>query len=326
MLSVGIAWQMYAITDSALHLGLVGLAQFLPQLLLTLVVGHVADHYSRRNIVVLSRLVMAGVMAWLALNASAQEASVIIGPALGGFIYLVGAGTLYTLSAAAFLFAALLLLGVHTPQQTLAKTKSTMATLLSGFTFIRKNPVVFGAISLDLFAVLLGGATALLPIVARDILHTGPWGLGILRAAPAIGAVLMSLYLAKYPLQANVGKIMFISVAVFGICTILFGLSSNLWLSLLALALMGAGDMISMVIRNTLIQLETPDDIRGRVSAVNAVFIGTSNQLGEFESGVTAQLLGTPFAIVLGGVGTIAVVYLWIKWFPALAKRNTLEE
>lgn len=321
MLSVGIAWQMYALTDSALHLGLVGLAQFLPQLLLTLVVGHVADRYSRRNIVMLSRLVRAGAMAWLAwesihehvsattiyicacllgaarafqtpaasallpnivpkallsqalaLNASAQEASVIIGPALGGFIYLVGAGTLYTLSAAAFLFAALLLLGIHTPKQTLAKTKSSMATLLSGFTFIRKNPVVFGSISLDLFAVLLGGATALLPIVARDILHTGPWGLGILRAAPAIGAVLMSLYLAKYPLKAKVGKIMFISVAVFGICTIVFRLSSNLWLSLLALALMGAGDMISMVIRNTLIQLETPDDIRGRVSAVNSVW------------------------------------------------------
>ena len=175
-----------------------------------------------------------------------------------------------------------------------------------------------------MFAVLLGGATALLPIVAKDILHTGSWGLGVLRAAPAIGAILMSVYLAHFPLRQRVGKIMFASVAVFGLATIVFGLSTNLFVSLGALTVLGAADMISVVIRSTLVQLETPDDMRGRVSAANSLFIGTSNQLGEFESGTTAALIGTVPAIVVGGVGTILIVMLWMRLFPDLTHRDTL--
>lgn len=178
--------------------------------------------------------------------------------------------------------------------------------------------------SLDLFAVLLGGATALLPVYAGEILHTGPWGLGLLRSAPAVGALAMSAWLMRHPIQHRVGRIMFIAVAVFGLATIVFGLSSWFPLSLAALVVLGASDMISVVIRSTLVQLETPDEMRGRVSAVNSLFIGASNQLGEFESGMTAHWLGTVPAVVLGGVGTLAVAGLWMRWFPSLARRDRL--
>ncbi|WJV52654.1 MFS transporter [Pectobacteriaceae bacterium CE90] len=374
MLVVGIGWQMYALTNSALNLGLVGLAQFLPQLALTLFAGHAVDQYNRRRIILFARLVMAATVLVLAvgcftqtisatmiyacsailgatrafempatqallpnliepgllsralaLMASAREATVIVGPALGGLIYLLGSTVLYTASMACFLLSSLFLFRLRYTHQALAKSPVNLKTLFSGIHFIRRNPVILGSISLDMFAVLLGGATALLPIVAKDILHTGSWGLGLLRCAPALGAVLMSIYLTRHPLRQNVGKIMFMAVALFGLATILFGLSNQLWLSLSALLVLGASDMISVVIRSTLVQLETPDEMRGRVSAANSIFIGTSNQLGEFESGVTAAWLGVVPAIVLGGIGTLLVVTLWMKGFPMLTQRQTLE-
>lgn len=369
MLVVGLGWQMYGLTGSALSLGLIGLAQFLPQLLLTLVAGHVADQHNRRNIVIACRSVQTLAMAilvlmpvtstsiyvcavllgsarafegpaaqaWLprlvsaenlsqalALSAGTREAMVIAGPAIGGLVYLLGPHWLYGSSLLGFVLAAVALLGLANGQQNTEKEPISLARLFSGISHIRQNPVVLGAISLDLFSVLLGGATALLPIVAKDILHTGPWGLGLLRSAPAAGALLMALLLARFPLQRRVGKIMFRAVAVFGLATIVFGLSQQLWLSLLALAILGAADMVSVVIRSTLIQLETPDALRGRVSAVNYIFIGASNQLGEFESGLTAAWFGVVPAIIIGGVGTLLVVWLWQRRFPALTERDQL--
>ena len=374
MLSVGIGWQIYDLTDSAMALGLVGLFQFLPQLLLTLVVGHVADRYNRRIICICTRLTMAstvGVLAYGNLTdtisaqmiyscavmmgtarafempagqailpnlippallsravsaiASAREISVIAGPALGGVIYLLGAPTLYLTSMACFLVSCCILFFLHYNYVAKAKQPVDLHHLLGGLRFIKNNKLILGSVSLDMFAVLLGGATALLPIVAKDILHTGPWGLGLLRCAPAVGALLMSVYLARHPLTHSVGKIMYIAVATFGAATILFGLSEHLILSMIALFILGASDMISVVIRSTLVQLETPDDMRGRVSAANSIFIGSSNQLGEFESGATAALFGVVPAIVLGGFGTIAVVGIWMYLFPSLLHRNTLE-
>jgi len=374
MLSVGIGWQIYDLTDSAMALGLVGLFQFLPQLLLTLVVGHVADRYNRRIICICTRLTMAstvGVLAYGNLTdtisaqmiyscavmmgtarafempagqailpnlippallsravsaiASAREISVIAGPALGGVIYLLGAPTLYLTSMVCFLVSCCILFFLHYNYVAKAKQPVDLHHLLGGLRFIKNNKLILGSVSLDMFAVLLGGATALLPIVAKDILHTGPWGLGLLRCAPAVGALLMSVYLARHPLTHSVGKIMYIAVATFGAATILFGLSEHLILSMIALFILGASDMISVVIRSTLVQLETPDDMRGRVSAANSIFIGSSNQLGEFESGATAALFGVVPAIVLGGFGTIAVVGIWMYLFPSLLHRNTLE-
>jgi hypothetical protein len=200
---------------------------------------------------------------------------------------------------------------------------ATWQTLLAGVSYVRGNPVVLGAISLDLFAVLLGGATALLPMFAKDLLHVGPWGLGLLRGAPAIGALAMSLALTRWPITRRAGPRMLWAVAVYGAATAVFGVSPSFALAMLALAVTGAADMVSIVVRQTLVQLETPDAMRGRVSAVNSVFIGASNQLGEFESGATAALLG-PVGSVLGGAGSIAVALLWWRWFPALAQRDQL--
>jgi MFS family permease len=197
--------------------------------------------------------------------------------------------------------------------------------MLDGIRFVRGRPIVLGAISLDLFAVLLGGATALLPIFARDLLHTGPWGLGLLRSATAIGALGMALWLAHHPLGARAGRKMLVAVAVFGVATIVFGVSRSFTLSLAALVVLGAADVVSVVVRQTLVQLQTPDHMRGRVSAVNALFFGTSNQLGEFESGVLAAWIGVVPAVVVGGLGTLVVVMLWMKLFPDLARFDRLE-
>jgi MFS family permease len=209
----------------------------------------------------------------------------------------------------------------HTPPR---REPATLKTLFAGVHFIRRRPDVLGVISLDLFAVLLGGATALLPIFAKDILHTGPWGLGLLRAAPAVGALLMSLWLTRHSMERHVGPIMFACVAGFGVGTLVFAVSTTLWLSLVALFALGAFDMVSMVIRGALVQLDTPDDMRGRVSAVNAIFINTSNQLGEFESGLLAAWLGAVNATLIGGVGTLVVVGLWMLMFPTLRRRQSL--
>jgi hypothetical protein len=194
----------------------------------------------------------------------------------------------------------------------------TWASLVAGITFIRSQPLVLGAVSLDLFAVLLGGATALLPIYARDILQVGPWGLGVLRSGPAVGALVTALVVARRPISRRAGPLLLGTVGVFGLATIGFGLSRNLWLSLGLLVLLGASDMVSVVIRRVLVLAATPDDMRGRVSAVESVFIGASNELGEFESGVTAAWFGVVPAVVLGGVGTIVVVALWARLFPQL--------
>lgn len=261
----------------------------------------------------------------IARNASVRQFAIIVGPVLGGVLYVAGSSVVYAAACALFLFAAILIarLRMQRRSQT-TREPATLASLFAGIAYIRSQPVLLGAISLDLFAVLLGGATALLPIFARDILMTGPWGLGILRSAPAIGAVTASLYLTRKPLQQKVGKIMFAAVAGFGLATIVFALSTSIILSCLALAVLGWTDMISVVIRASLVQLETPDKMRGRVSAVNAVFIGTSNEFGEFESGLTAAWLGVVPAALLGGVGTLVVVALWIYLFPQLVRREKL--
>ncbi|AOX99977.1 MFS transporter [Jeongeupia sp. USM3] len=260
----------------------------------------------------------------VAAAASARQAAIIIAPAIGGFLYAVGPDLTYGLSALAYAIATGLMFALPQQKPQGGAQKATLDNLLAGIRFIRSRPDILGAISLDLFAVLLGGATALLPIFAKDILHTGPWGLGLLRSAPAVGAIAMSVWLAHHPLRHRVGRTMFAAVAAFGVATIVFGVSTQFWLSLAALVVLGAADMVSMVIRGTFVQLETPDTMRGRVSAVNGLFIGASNQLGEFESGVTAALFGPMLAVVLGGVGTLAVVVVWMRLFPTLAQRDTL--
>lgn len=372
MLGVAVGWQMYALTSSAWYLGLVGLAQFLPMLLLTLVAGQTADRYDRRTIArtcqfvealaaaalalggyynLLNKEVLLAIMCVigsarafeyptmhalvpqlvprellpraLALSASANQTATIVGPALGGILYAAGVTTVYSTISVLFL-AACILISCIRPADSVRTEATADRSLFAGISFIKQHPVVLGAISLDLFAVLLGGATALLPIYARDILVTGPWGLGLLRSAPAAGALGMSLWLARRPLKRRVGRIMFQAVAVFGVATIVFALSRSFFLSMAALVVLGAADVISVVIRSSLVQIETPDEMRGRVSAVNSLFIGTSNQLGEFESGATAALFGTVPSVLIGGIGTLLVVGLWIRLFPQLAQVDTL--
>ncbi len=260
----------------------------------------------------------------LAASSSGMQAAIIIAPAFGGFLYALGASSVYSISAALYLLALWLIMRLPAALPRAISTEARLPALLAGIRYIRSKPELLGAISLDLFAVLLGGATALLPVYAQDILLTGPVGLGVLRSAPAVGALAMSVWLAYYPPQRQVGKLMFAAVAVFGLTTMIFGASRSFSLSLLALVILGASDMISVVIRSSLVQLETPDEMRGRVSAVNALFIGASNQLGEFESGLTAAAFGTVPSVILGGAGTLLVVGIWIKQFPALAKRDRL--
>ncbi|MDP9126584.1 MAG: MFS transporter [Pseudomonadota bacterium] len=262
----------------------------------------------------------------MALGSSGNQAAIIGGPALGGFLYAAGADVVYVVCAVLFVLGAGMVWSARYEHKAPPRAPVTMDTLLAGVRFIRAKPVVLGAISLDLFAVLLGGATALLPIFARDILHVGPEGLGLLRGAPAMGALLMSLVLARWTIRRRAGAILFSCVAVFGVTTVVFGVSQSFWLSMAALFINGAVDMVSVVVRQTLVQLDTPDEMRGRVSAVNSIFIGASNQLGEFESGATAALFGPVGAVVVGGVGTLVVVGLWMRLFPELRHRKSLAE
>ncbi|NMC25074.1 MAG: MFS transporter [Serratia sp.] len=374
MLSIVVSWQIYSITGRAFDLGLIGLVQFLPSVLLALVAGHVADQFDRRRVVLLGQIaewVAIAALAYLTLthhvnevvilslifiistakameapslqsmlpalvpphllaramaaNSVSGQAAAMVGPALGGFLYVAGAGVAYSACAALYLLSIVMVSRLryeHTPPR---RVPATFKTLFAGIGFIRNRPDVLGVISLDLFAVLLGGATALLPIFAHDILHTGPWGLGLLRGAPAVGGLIVGFWLSHRALNRNVGKIMFASVAGFGAATLVFAFSTSLWLSMLALFALGGFDMVSMVIRGALVQLDTPDDMRGRVSAVNSIFINTSNQLGEFESGLMAAWLGAVPAAAIGGVGTLIVVGLWMTWFPGLRKRQKLE-
>lgn len=368
--TVAVGWQVYEITRDPLDLGLVGLSQFLPFVLLILPAGQMADRYDRRRIVTLcyatetlcaillllftlfeitSPVPVFGAMTLLgcarafsmptgqallpnlvpredfsravALNSSVFQISTIAGPALGGVIYLAGPSVVYTSVAVTAAIATLLMMRVTAPDvPARAREPAGLATLLSGLRFVSSKPTVLGAISLDLFAVLFGGATALLPIFASDVLHIGPMGLGVLRTAPGIGAALCALWLAMYPISRHVGYWMFGGVFVFGGATLVFGLSTSFWVSLVALVLLGAGDMVSVYVRHLLVQLETPDAIRGRVSAVSAVFIGASNELGEFESGLTAKWWGATRAVVIGGVATLVVTGVWARLFPALWK------
>jgi MFS family permease len=373
MQGVAVGWQIYALTGSTLYLGLVGLAQFLPMFLLTLVVGHVADRYDRRRIAALCQIVEGSALALLAAgsytgtlgkeailviifvagaarafegptmqalvpglvpqeliprasawSASANQTASIVGPALGGLLYALGPTTVYATAGLLFLAACGFISAIRVVRVPKLHEPASVASLFAGIAFIRSRPEILGAISLDLFAVLLGGATALLPVYARDILLTGPAGLGMLRTAPALGALAMSVFLARSPLKHRVGRIMFTSVFIFGLATIVFALSTSFLLSICALVVLGAADVISVVIRSSLVQIETPDEMRGRVSAVNSMFIGTSNQLGEFESGASAALLGTVPAVMIGGIGTLVVVALWMRLFPKLVQVDSL--
>lgn len=262
----------------------------------------------------------------IAWNSSIFHVGVIFGPAFGGFLYAVGGAAVFGVAACLFVLTVLCLLGIAKRPIVGQGDKADWTSLMAGIHYIRAKPIIFGAISFDLFAVLLGGATALLPIYARDILETGPWGLGLMRSMPAAGAVLMALFLAHRPIQRRTGRRMFYAVVIFGLATIAFGLSRNLFLSMACLFVLGASDMVSVIIRQTLVQIETPDIMRGRVAAVNTVFIGASNELGEFESGTAAALVGVVPAVVLGGIGTIIVAGLWARWFPDLWRRDRLIE
>ncbi|WP_280154464.1 MFS transporter [Piscinibacter sp. XHJ-5] len=373
MMMVAVGWQMYDLTASAWDLGLVGLLQFLPALVLTLPAGHVADRHHRGRILAATMglsallglvLVIASQGQWasrelllalsvalgtvkafqmpasqslapllvppsmlpraLAFSSSAMQVSIIAGPALGGFIYVAGPHAVYAVCAGLFAIGSGMILGLRYEHQPPPKEPVTLQTVFAGVHYIWQRKVVLGAISLDLFAVLLGGATALLPMFAKDVLHVGPWGLGLLRSAPGVGALLMSAALTRWPVTRRVGRVMFASVAVYGAATLAFGLSTSFVLSLVALFVSGAADMVSVVIRHSLVQLETPNDMRGRVSAVNSIFIGASNQLGEFESGAVAAWLGPVGSVVVGGVGTLIVVAVWMKLFPSLAQRERL--
>jgi MFS family permease len=260
----------------------------------------------------------------LALNVATLKLSVIGGPALGGFIYILGPGAAYATCAFFGALSVACLAAVKMPPRRIPEEPVTLRTLLAGFDYVWRNKVVLGAISLDLFAVLLGGAQALMPMFAKDVLQTGPWGLGLLRAAPSVGGLLVAAYLARRPIAQRVGRWMFGAVAVWGACMLAFSLSQWLWLSLAILALAGCADMVSVVIRQSLVQLETPDEMRGRVGAVNGTFIQASNQLGDFRAGASAEMLGPVAAVVLGGMGTLLVVALWMKLFPQLAARERL--
>jgi MFS family permease len=257
----------------------------------------------------------------IAWNASAYRVAVIGGPALGGFLYDLGPVVNYTICLALYVFTlgAMATLRIRRQQRRVG-TASTYERILEGISYMRRQPILLGAISLDLFAMFLGGTTALLPIFARDILHTGPAGLGFLRTAPAVGAAAVALVLARWQLRRHVGMAMFTCVAIFGAGTVVFGLSHSLALSLAALVVAGAGDMISVYVRSALVQLATPDDMRGRIGSVNSLFIGASNEFGEFRAGMTAGLFGTVPAVVIGGLGTLTVVGLWMKLFPALRR------
>ena len=373
MLLVALGWEMYALTGSTFDLGLVGLAQFVPALLLALPAGHAIDRLHRARIVAAcfatmlaaslalwlaawtgttSRglllglaVVLGGVRAFqmpaqqaivpalvpmamlpraLAFSSSGMQGAIVAGPAIGGFVFVAGAAALYATCAALFALATALVLRVNDHFVPPRAEPATLHSLFAGFGFIRARPVVLGAISLDLFAVLLAGVTALLPVYAKDVLGTDAWGLGLLRAAPAVGALAMALVLARWPLQRRTGPWLLGAVALYGATMLGFAASTSLALSLAALAVGGAADMVGIVIRQTLVQLETPDAMRGRVSAVNSVFIGASNQLGEFRAGAMASVIGPFGAVVAGGLGTIAVAALWVRPFPALARRDRL--
>jgi MFS family permease len=375
--SVAVGWTLYEQSHEPLALGIAGLVQFVPMVLLTLPAGDWCDRLSPRRVLIVG-LALQGLCALaflaltllpaahvrplylvllalgaaracaepaeqallpflvppdrlpraIALSSSAWQVAVIAGPALGGLAYALSASVSYALCAGAFVIATLgaTMLGGPRALPGTATISERIAGVIEGIDFIRSQPIVLGAISLDLVAVLLGGATALLPIYASDILQVGPIGLGLLRSAPAVGACLVALVQARHPPTRQVGRQLFAAVAVFGVGTLVFALSTSFVLSLAALFVLGASDIVSVNIRSSLIQLATPDALRGRVSAVNMLFIGASSELGAFESGLTAALFGTVPAVALGGIGTLLVVALWMRLFPALRCADRLAE
>ena len=375
MQSVAVGWQIFEITRRPLDLGLVGLAQFAPGILLFLVTGHAADWFDRRKLLmacyagfgvcsslllfialkniravipIYAVILLGGVVRAfnnpvsrsmvpqivpeehlenaIAWNSSVNQAGTILGPSLGGLIYAVagGPGPVYVTAMLAAAGGAFLLAQVKLRAKARRREPLSVKSVLAGLRYIGEKKIILGSISLDLFAVLLGGAVALLPVFARDILRTGPWGLGLLRASPAIGAGSMALLLAHRPFRSRAGATMLWCVAGFGVFTVLFGVSRSLLLSMVALMLVGSMDMVSVVVRSTLVQLATPDEMRGRVSAVEMIFIGASNEIGQFESGLTAQWLGAVPAVILGGIGTLIVTGLWAWNFPELRRVETM--
>jgi MFS family permease len=371
MLLVALAWNMYDLTHSAWDLGLVGLFQFVPVLLMTLPAGQAADRWNRVRI-----FMACGIVQWLAamvaglavhwhadgrelilalsvllgvarafqmpaqqallpslvsgpllpraiaLSSGAMQVGIIGGPALGGALYAIDAGLNYDVCALLSALAVFAVWGMPRMTTPAPTHHASWGEALAGLAYVWRHKVLLGSVSLDMFAVLFGGATALLPIFAKDLLNIGPVGLGLLRAAPAVGALIMSLALSRWPIQRHIGRKLHLAVALFGVATVAFGLSEQFWLSWLALVATGAADNVSVVIRSTVVQIETPDDMRGRVSAINSLFIGASNQLGEFESGAVAEWGGPVFSVVSGGLGTIVVSALWWRWFPRLAHRD----
>ncbi len=380
MQSVAVGWQVYEITHRPLDLGLTGLVQFLPGILLFLVAGHVTDRVDRRKLLTFCYVGFATCSALLLLvtlnehvlhrhatvgpifailflvgcvrsfsmpasrallpqlvpeekfqnavawNSSIFQFATILGPAMGGLLYAASRGpaVVYATAVGAAIVAVLVTLRIETRSKPRPREPFQLTTVFAGFRYIWAHKVVLGSISLDLFAVLLGGAVALLPVYAKEILSTGPWGLGLLRSAPGIGAAVMALLLAYRPIRRRVGMTMLWCVGGFGVFTMVFGFSRSLPLSLISLFFVGAADMVSVVVRGVLIQIETPDEMRGRVNAVDMIFIGASNELGEFESGLAAQFLGAVPAVVLGGAGTILITILWAYFFPELRKADSL--
>ena len=374
MLALTIGWQIYEITNSALDLGLVGLIQFVPAVVLTLLIGHAADRYDRRLIVRVAQgvYVLAAVMITFALIegilgrnllfaavfmigcarafelptahalapslvpppmiaravaawTSANQTAIICGPALGGLLYAASPLLVGVVCVVLFVCSITLISFVQAKGATEKREPPTFASVLAGFNYIRSRQRLLGVITLDLFVVILGGATALLPIYARDILSVGPVGLGLLRSAPAAGALITSIVLARHQVERHIGRKMFAVVGIFGVATIVFGLSRWFPLSLLALAVLGASDAVSIVIRFSLVQIETPDEKRGRVSAINYLFVGSSNTLGEFESGLIAAWLGAVPSVVIGGLGSLLVAAVWMMLFPDLRRIDRFE-
>jgi len=371
MQSVAVGWQIYEITKRPLDLGLVGLAQFAPGILLFLATGHAADHVDRRKLLmgcyagfgvcsclllfaalrgihavipIYAVVVLLGVVRAfnnpvsralvpqiipeehlqnaIAWNSSVNQAATILGPSLGGLIYAVtrGPAAVYSGSMVAAAGAVFMMAQVKLRARPRPREPLSLKSVLAGLRYIGEKKIILGSISLDLFAVLLGGAVALLPVFAREVLRTGPWGLGLLRASPAIGAGSMALLLAHRPFRSRAGVTMLWCVAGFGAFTVLFGISRSLILSMVALMLVGSMDMVSVVVRSTLVQIATPDEMRGRVSAVEMIFIGASNEIGQFESGLTAQWFGAVPAVIMGGIGTLIVTGLWAWNFPELRR------
>jgi MFS family permease len=372
--AVAAGWYLYLRTGSALDLGLLGLAEFVPALLFVLFAGHFADRYDRRKIVTACQSCHAAIALFLAFGAAsgtlgrggifaliaaagtarafehptmaalmpslvppaifprasawsalAIKAAQVAGPALGGMLLAAGTPIAFAAASVIFLAAAGFSWRVGPSLAVQEREPFTLQSFFSGIAFVRNRPIILGTLSLDLFAVLFGGVTALLPVFAHDILRTGPEGLGLLRAAPAIGALALAAAMTRHPVSRNVGALMFAAVSVFGFATVIFGLSQNVYLSLAALAILGAADTVSVVIRFSLVQIQTPDGMRGRVSALNSLFIVSSNTLGDFESGAAAALFGAVPAVLLGGGATILIALLWMVLFPSLRQLRTYE-